>query len=97
MQRRFPKPKVITFSPSTLLTSVPSAFRKRSGLKENGSSHSSLKGSENKGIKNIALTGLKAYKSLGRDAFGEGNEDYYCLSLQLSMKWPGERHVTVFL
>lgn len=39
MQRRFPIPKTIIFSPSILFSSVPSALRKRSGLKLDGSFH----------------------------------------------------------
>lgn len=39
MQRRFPIPKTIIFSPSSLFSSVPSALRKRSGLKVDGSFH----------------------------------------------------------
>lgn len=42
MQRRFPSPKTNTFSPSILFRSVPSAVRNRSGLKLDGSFHSSL-------------------------------------------------------
>ncbi len=42
MQRRFPSPNTNTFSPSTLFRSVPSAVRNRSGLKLDGSFHSSL-------------------------------------------------------
>lgn len=54
MQRRFPMPKTIIFSPSNLLISVPSALRKRSGLKEDGSFHSSLKCAEKGGIRYAA-------------------------------------------
>lgn len=42
MQRRFPSPKTNTFSPSILFRTVPSALRNRSGLKLEGSFHSSL-------------------------------------------------------
>lgn len=38
-QRRLPRPKIMTFSPSILLSSAPSALRKRSGLKTEGSFH----------------------------------------------------------
>lgn len=44
MHLLFPKLKISTFSPSTLFTSVPSALRKRSGLKICGSFQSLLEG-----------------------------------------------------
>jgi len=44
MHLLFPRPKTITFSPSTLFTLVPSALRKHSGLKVSGSFQSFLEG-----------------------------------------------------